>query len=305
MPMQTLKEISNEKAKKQPGMVNALLEDSPILAACKWDAASHGLWNVGERVEDVTGPGFVPANSPLPTVDMTTELVKTDLDIMGGEMEVPKDTADQFGGPEKYFSRKQDAVLKKAGMDAERRLYYNNWLAAAIANGKAQNAGATTGGVYSMVFCRFDPEGNKGLYDPAQFDQGRLLRITPLSGGSMYHLRSMPGVSGFGVQFRGRFGWQILNPKCVSAICNIQSGKIPTATMIDFAISAVRGTPANTRIFMHENCRILAINPYKDGRVQYNPNDSNANTLVEAWGKIPIVTSYNMDDGTETVVSGI
>lgn len=294
--MQTLKEIANEKAKKQPEMVDALTEEAPILAVCRWTAATHGLWNVAEKVEDITGPGVVEMNAPLPTVDVATQLVKTDVEILGGVMEVPKDTADQFGGAPAYFARKQDKVLRKAGMDTEQRLFFNNWLRGAKDVKNILPTAATSGDGRTILAVRFDPDANVGIYDPAQFDQGRLLRLNELSGGQLYHLRSRPGVSGYGVELRGRFGWQMLAPeKTVAAIVNIQPGKLPTETQIDELIALVHGTPANTYLFMSEKTKIMAVNPFKKDRVEMLNADNDLKTMVAAWNGVRIITSYNID----------
>lgn len=294
--MQTLKEIANEKAKKQPGMVDALTEEAPILAVCRWTAATHGLWNVAEKVEDVKGPGVVEMNAPLPTVDVASQLIKTDVEILGGVMEVPKDTADQFGGPAAYFARKQDKVLKKAGMDTEKRLFFDNWLRGAKDVKNLIRTAATTGDGRTILAVRFDPDANVGIYDPTQFDQGRLLRLTQLSGGALYHLRSRPGVSGYGVELRGRFGWQMIAPeKTVAALVNIQPAALPTETQIDELIAMVRGTPANTYLFMSEKTKIMAVNPHKKDRVEMTNAENDVKTAVASWNGVRILTSYNID----------
>ena len=56
--MMTLHEIGMACAKKQPGIIDDLTEDSPILDIIKWKAASHKLWNVAEKLVDIDGPGW-------------------------------------------------------------------------------------------------------------------------------------------------------------------------------------------------------------------------------------------------------
>ena len=55
----TLHEIAVARANKQEGMADSITEDAPILKCCKWKAATHGLWNVDERLTEVEGPAFV------------------------------------------------------------------------------------------------------------------------------------------------------------------------------------------------------------------------------------------------------
>lgn len=51
--MSTLSEICVEMANKQPGMLNSLIEEAPILERCKWIPATHGMWNVAEKMTDI------------------------------------------------------------------------------------------------------------------------------------------------------------------------------------------------------------------------------------------------------------
>ena len=95
---QTLKEIALDKAKKRPELVDCLTEDSPILGMLKWIPATHGLWNVEEVLASVQGPAFGELGAPLPSMKADANLRQTYVSVLGGEMEVSKDKADQFGG---------------------------------------------------------------------------------------------------------------------------------------------------------------------------------------------------------------
>ncbi len=303
--MNTLKEICTHLAASQKTMVNDLTEKAPILAEAKWIPTTHGLWNVAEKVDDITGPGFVPLNAPLPLVGTSTSLAQVHVSILGGEMEVSKDVADAHGGAIPYFDKKQPLVLAKAGMDTETTLYYDNWQRAALdAKNVIDCGGAQAEGkkLYSMVICRFDQASNVGIYDATMFNTEELLHVDGINDGKLYHLRSQPGVLGYGVSLKGRFGWQILSGKCVATLINIQEGHVPTKSEIDSAIAMVHGTPSDTRIFCHEMCKVLAINPHRNDRIQILQNDGGFYTTVEAWNRIPIITSYNLKDGTEAKI---
>ena len=76
--MVTLHEIAVKHAKKQTGMVDSLTEEAPILGHVKWKAASHGLWNVAEKLTDIEGPAFVAPDAPLPQLSVSSDLVTTD-----------------------------------------------------------------------------------------------------------------------------------------------------------------------------------------------------------------------------------
>lgn len=302
MATYNLKEIANEHAKKQPKMVDDLTMKTPVLERVRWEPASHGLWNNAELVTDIDGPQFVNADSALPMMNVATDIVKTDLAVLGGEMEVPKDTADQFGGAANYFGKKQPRLLKNAGMSTERKLYYDNWMAKAIADGNIKDAGATTGGVYSIVAVRIEEGVNCGLFDPTGFKSGTLLEVLPVNNAALYHLRSKPGVLGYGVALAGRFGWQNLSDKTVAACVNIQLGKLPTATMIDDLIADVHGDPSDTMLVCHHKARNLALAPFKEGALRMGVEDKEYNREIDKWNGVPVICTYNLEDGTEVVV---
>ena len=116
---QTLKEIALEKAKKRPELVDYLTEEAPILALLKWIPATHGLWNVEEVLDEISGASFTDLGAPLPTMQAETQLRQTYVSLMGGEIEVSKDKAAQFGGAKQYFARRENAVFRQAGMPVQ------------------------------------------------------------------------------------------------------------------------------------------------------------------------------------------
>lgn len=304
--MYTLKEIGIKYANKQPKMVDDLTENTPVLERMKWEAASHNMWNTAEKLVDIQGAGWVNANASLPTMNVGSELVKVDLTVLGGEMEVRQDTADQFGGPAAYFAKKEPHILKRAGEDTERKLIYENWLAKAIADGNAIDAGAISGGVYSIVAMRLEEGVNNGLFDPTQFNKGLLLNKFPINGGNLYKTTESGGtVLGYGVAMKGRFGWQNLSTRNVAAICNIQEGKLPTAAMVDDILSDVRAKPADTILICHPKGKTLALAPFKASALQMGVQDKEYNRMIDFWNGVPVITTYNMYDGTETVVTGL
>lgn len=301
--MSTLHEIALSHAKKQPGMADSLTEDAPILNVVKWKASTHGLWNVAEKLTDVEGPGFVEPDAPLPYMSTSSDLVHTDLHVMGGMIEVPTQRALKFGGKDKYFAERQNTILRKAGMDTERQLMLNNWFKAARACGNLKDAGATGKGWFILAV-RFDELLNVGLYDPDQFQEGRLFRIDFPYGGAEHHLRSEKyrGVLGYSISYRANFGWQILDPqRTCAAIVNIDETKRPTAAMIDDMLADVRARAGSTYLFCSPKAKIHGINPYKTSNVELANSDTDAKTRVETWNGISIITSHNFNDKIDKV----
>jgi len=303
MASHTLKELSILYAKKQPKWVEYLIEECPFLDIVPFSEASHGLWHVYEEVESVTGADWAAMNAPLTTVDVTSELKKLDLNIMGGQMECPEDKAKLFGGKEKYFARKIPTVLKKSGMTAEARILYENLRQYAIDQGENINvldAGGSTNACYSIVAVRFEPDVVGGLYSPDGFKQGAMLDTMPISGGNLY--LNSGGVLVYGVRLKAYFGFQIASPRNVAVIVNIQSGNKPTEAQMDDLVNMVRGTPANTKLVLHPKC-LTFLNAYKEDALQVNVRDKDMDRRIKAWNGIPFLETYNMLDGTEDAVT--
>lgn len=303
MVPQTLKEIALDKAKKRPELVDYLTEEAPILALLKWIPATHGLWNVEEVLSRVEGPSFVDLGAPLPGMMAETNLRQTYVSVLGGEMEVAKDKADQFGGAAKYFARRESAILKKAGMDTELAIWRDHWRKAALKAGLVTKGGATSK-CYTLMVVRFDKEINIGIYDPNGFNQGRLVDITPINGGNLYHLRSQQDVLGYGVEYRGRFGWQNLAPeRAVHAIVNVNAAKLPSLAQLEDAIAAVRGTAENTFIFGNHKILQKTMSAIKKEYLQMTVNDGSMKTAIGDINGVRVVGSYNLPDGTEDAVA--
>lgn len=299
----TLQELSVHYAKKQPHDVEYLTEESPILASIKWEKATHGLWNVAEKVTDIKGAGFVKMNSALPAAAVASELVKQDLAIMGAEMFCPEDSAQMMGGKEKFFAKQMPRILKDAGNATEHKLIYDNFRAYAIDCEHAVSAGATSSdvskGIYSMVAVRFIPGENCGLYSPEGFASGAMLNATPINGGSLY--KNSDGILGYGVRLKGYFGMQLLNPKGISCILNISEDKLPTKKQIDKMLIEARANKNNTKIFMHPQVLAWLGETYKMDIMRVSTNDKGINTQINYWNEIEMISSYNFLPGTETI----
>lgn len=303
--MKTLSEIAKEKAKKQPHQIDEILEEAPVLARLKFEEATHDFHNVAEEVTDVTGATWVPMNGVLPTVDAVTNLRKVDLAIMGGEIEVPEDTAKVFGGKDSYFAKKLPKVHKKTGMDTERRIIYDNWKRYAITNKMAYKTAAASGAGYSIIAVRLVSGEHNGLYSPSGFNQGTMLNVMALNGGNLYKSVSdkYKGVNVYGIRLKAYLGWQILNKRTCAAIVNIQPDKLPTAMQIDDMLADIRATDSgNTMLIMHPKCRNL-LGGFKESKLMMSVGEKNFSQQLMNWNGIPILTTYNMDDGTEPFVT--
>lgn len=301
----TLQELSVEYAKKQPHQIDFLLEETPVLANIKFEAASHPLWNMAEVKTEIKGAGFVKMNSPLPKMHTSSKLEQVDLDIMGGEIFVTQDKAVAFGGLSKYLAKQMPGILKEAGVKTEKRIIYDNYLKYAKDNEKVINAGGSAAsgdtGLYSIVIVRQVAGENCGLYSPEGFKQGAMLDVQPLYNGSLSHDEN--GVAGYWTQVKGYFGMQLMNPKTVSAIVNISEDHLPSVKQINKALLDARANPANTKIYMHPQVLSWLGDAYKKEMLRTTNADKGVNFLLNYWNEIPMVSSYNFCDGTEEQVA--
>ncbi len=297
--LNTMRELSQKYAKTQPHQVNDLLEEAPLLADVPFQEASHGMWNAAMKTTDIKGGSFVPLNASLPSMSIKNRIEKVDLAVMGGEIELPEDTVVGLGGEGEAFGRNEPIFLKKAGMDTEIKFIYDNFIPYAIDNGKALDSGATSGSTYSIVAIRWIEGETCGLYNPKMFVKGSLLDVSPINNGGLY--KNSSGVLVKGVRYKGYFGLQLLNPDSVGAILNIDKNHVPTAAQLDDLIDSVKGTPANTKLYMrHTTCNLL--NKYKGDNLRTRPEDKDINRVFEEWNGIKIIKSYNFLK-TETVTA--
>lgn len=316
MTQNTLKEIGMLYAKKQPQQVEYLTEKSPVLDTLRFEPASHGFWNAYEEVTDITGPALVNMDAPLPSIDVSTDLKKIDLDLFGGIIERGEDAVSVFGGFGNYVARKEPGIMKKFGMAAEQRILYKYIRQFAIDNGvansnllyKGTNANANTG--YSILALRMESGVTCGLYNPNGFGQGAMMNFSPINGGTLY--RDPNGVLVYGGRWKSNMGFQIGSPKTVGAMVNIDltptSGDFGTTKIsttlskIEDMLSDIRATPEDTILIMHHRVR-NGINNAKSDKLTLYSGDKNYNRVVEAFNDIPIVRSYNMLQGSEALVA--
>lgn len=301
----TLAELNNLYATKQPKMLENITEETEVLNKIKFQPASHGLWNAYENVTNLQGADFVDMNAPLPEMGMDTKLEKVDLSIMGGEIFVPEDKAKMFGSSDRYFAMRTPALLKEAGMKTEKKLIYDNLANFAKNSGKLVSAGGTAStsgktGLYSMYVLRQIEGENIGLYSPEGFKSGALLDVAKINNGALY--KNADGVLGYGIRFKGYFGFQLANAKGVAGIVNISASKIPTAEQIDDMLISARASSANTFIFCHPKVLSL-LNKYKGDVLRVQTGTGDMDRTFMAWNGIRFITSYNFVDGNEAAVT--
>ncbi len=312
MSLDTLRAIALDKSKKQPKQIDHITEDAPVLDLTPFAPSTHDMWHAAEELKSADSMGFVSMDAPLPAVTSDTAMIRFDLAKMGGIIEVAEDRARALGGKEKYFADKTGPVLKMTGMNTEKVIIYNNLRQYALDQflaGKTTktvySAGGTGNANYSIVAVRFEEGVCSGLYNPNGFGNGVLFDTMAINGGALYKIDAT-GRLGYGVRMKADLGFMITGVRNVGAIVNIDpaNDKLPTAMQVDDLLADIRATGSGrTMLFMHERVKGALCRSFKDGRVQMRPADKIVNRDLEAWGRVPFVTTYNMYDGSEELVS--
>lgn len=297
------RDLAIANAKKQPQMVDALLEEAPIIAGMPMQASSHGFYNLFEEVKNVTGAGLIDVDDELPTVDADGELKQKDLSILGGTIFVGEDKANQFGGASAYFASKEPLIMKKTGEDLERTVVYNNLRAYAIAQGKAVNIGGDQNVNFSVLAVTWTPGEMTGLYDPTGYGDGKMFDVKAVNGGDLFE-KTVNGktILGYGVRYKSTLGVQTANSRYISALVNIDvaNDKLPTGGQIDRMLIDARQNQS-TVLYMHPI--ILAyLFEQKASSLQVFNSDNGIDRRIVTWNGTPIVTSYTFLNGTEANV---
>jgi hypothetical protein len=309
------RDVAIAMAKKQTVMIDAVTEEAPILAMLPMQEATHGLRNVYESLKDVDGAQLVNLDDELPSINADGTLGYQDLSVLGGIIRVGEDKAVRFGGAVKYFATKMPSILRETGANTETSFIYNNLRPYAKANSREQKAGGSTAtSQYSILAVKWVPGETTGLYDPAGFGNGKVFDILPVNGGNVYEFTDTDTKKKlvFGQRIKTYIALQLANPRHVASIVNVELTAdattdtgykaLPTEAMMRQLIRSVRGTAGNTFIYCHPAVKD-ALGAYKGSALQMTPLNDDHNTVVSMWDGIPIITSYNFNDGTEAVVA--
>jgi hypothetical protein len=301
----SFREIAIANSKKQPQMVDQVLEEAPILDMMPMQAASHGLWNLYEEQGTVTGAGLVDFDDELAEVSSDSELQQIDLSILGGKIYCGEDKAKRFGGFGNYLTTQLPAILKQTGMDTEASIIYNNIRQYAIDNSKVSDALGTGSTNYSILCVNWQPGQVTGLFDPNGFGKGAVMDIMPIAnGGLIERTVSSKVILQYGARLKSYIGIQLANARYISGIVNIDktNSKLPSEAQLDDCISDARGRAGTTFLYMHQDV-LTALYAYKGDALQVVNVDRDVNRIMTSWNGIPIITSYNFLKGTESKVT--
>lgn len=311
----TLNQLSIAKAKTFVDQVDNLTENAPIVKLMPFRQSSDQLWDVSSELRLVSSVNRVDLNAPLPEIQIADDLRQTQLNIFGAQSFVPEDTATLEGGPDKYFAKNRKSFERQTGMDMEKSYIYQAFLPYALAMNKAghgnvQNAGGSANKNYSLLIVRFDDVNFTGLFSPLAFKRDTFLEIKALNDGALYtnpdQNSKYYNVNGYAIRMKTFVGVRMLSHRNIAALVNIDvTAAAPfTKMMVNKALLAARsGEAGKTVILCHPMVKLYLEDIGKIQTIQTMYSERAADFTLETWNGIPIITSYNFMQGTETNIS--
>ncbi|MDR2056573.1 MAG: hypothetical protein LBQ10_12020 [Desulfovibrio sp.] len=312
----TLNQLAIGKSKPFTEQVDNITENAPIVKIMPFNQSSDQLWDVSSALTSINASvSNLDLNSPLPEIEITDGLRRSELSIFGAQLFVPHDTALLEGGADKYFGKNRKSFERQTGMDVEMQYVYNAFLPFALQMKKEGHdtmfdAGGTNNANYSLLVVRFEDSNFCGLYSPICFKRDTFLQMFPVNGGNLY-AQSATGhkyynVLGYGLAMKTYMGVRMLSWKNICAIVNIDlSESTPfTARMVDSALLEARvGEAGKTVIMCHPKVKLWLQEIGKVQRLETTFGDRAVNHEIDTWNGVPIVTSYNFMDGSETNIT--
>lgn len=319
-------EVAIGLAKTQTELIDSFTEDAVLTSReIPFQASTHGIKNVFEKVKEVKGPKIVDLDAPMPLITAVTELGETPLFKIGGTMELPKDLVETVGNGSnsggsnssgsnsgggsalnKYLRRKIPLILKEAGRQLDVLTYYDVLLGTAIKNkrviNKNSSASASQKQYFSLVAVHWSRGEVCGLYNDNRDNKGQngsFFQQTPLWGGSVGRLTD--GATGWAIDLTAMLGYQIAKPEYLKAFVNIDETNLPTYEELIGIANAIRGNGANSRIYANPNLIDMIAAKYTRaaGENSYSSLitvDTNGDIRIKG---IPVIGDWNILSGDE------
>lgn len=322
--MKTLQDYNVFFSKRQQEIVNTLVESNPILATVPVKTASHGYKHAYAKVTRIQGPQEVQRDEELPEVGISFELADVTLGKIGGKLPIPKDSARQLGGYDRFVNDRVPSILANGANSNEKKIYYDGFVKFAVQNGRMYNGGGSTADAQSsMVAVHWDYATTCGLINPNAPSTHRLFETSFLNGGYESEIAYTGADSqlhktiGKVFVIEMEYGLMLGNPNYVAGIANIEFSAnvsdpdkidgLPSPMQIGKLISSVRGTPGSTYVYCSPMLLQALAVKYNLGKVYINgsQNPQNVRYDIRDWNGIRFVSSYNLLDGTEAKMSGL
>ncbi len=302
----TYAELALKNAPKQGVILDTITEDAPIFSSMPTMVASTEVQNVYQRLKAVTGGNMRAIDAPANMTSADFDLARTDLSIIDGRIEVGADTVEILGGKTAAFGTQAPVIIRETMQNVEAGIIYDNLRAFAIANGNYSSAGGSANTNYSILCVTYGQGENIGLTSPSMMNSGKIFSFSDRMGGNAYDktLDNGDTIEVYGQQFKTLFGLQLNNENKLSAICNVDiaNSKVPSLEQLDDMVLNARAS-GNSAIYMHPRVKQLLGREYKYSKMQLFNESTGLTKMVDTYEGVPIVTSWNFLNGTETNVA--
>ncbi len=302
----TYEELAQKHAPKQRKIIDTVSVASPIYSTLPTMVASTEIQNVYQRVKSVTGGNLRAIDAPANMTSADFDLAREDLSIIDGRIEVGADTVEILGGKSAAFEAQAGLIIKKTMENVEKGLIYDNLRAFAISNGNYSLAGGNSNANYSIICATYGEGENIGLTSPSMMNSGKAFTFQDRMGGNAYDktLDNSDVIEVYGRQFKTLFGMQLNNADKMSAICNIDiaDAKVPTLLQLDDMALNARAAE-NSVMYMHPRVKAMLGREYKYSKMNLFNESTGLTKMVDTYEGIPILTSWNFLDATETNVA--
>ncbi len=173
-------QIGMTKKTKFNTCLNYMLEEAPILASIPFKEACI---TADEHLEELNLALLKSSNGNINSMDYG---------FCKAIIEGQEDTANMFGGFEKYFSRKAPYAMRRAGMHADKHIFENIFLPWALSTQNVIDAQCKGDNIVSLLAVRFSEEGTCGLYHPQCVTYGNIFDTYYRNDGYTYKAKTGP-----------------------------------------------------------------------------------------------------------------
>jgi hypothetical protein len=308
-------------------IINNLARKTPLLSSMPSTPTNNGRENLHERVVSVDAIPQAELDAPLTDFSSDSEVGREGLIHWAGKKEIGVGKLNELKTTApKYFAKKAAPSFGKTAQNIESTIMYQNIQATAIRNNKAgqpfegtrvHNLGGTTAAKqFSIQFVTWDTDTTTGLYSPTAFgDNGagfgvaQIGKGTYLSSGHVDPKKN--GIEVYGASYRMDFGVQLADAQNVTSIVNIENtasivDDIQTANLdywISMMLSRAGATAGMTAIYMHSELLVAIEAAFVDKLNTTSFKMGGFDNELTTWRKMPIITTDNMYNGTEPVIT--
>ena len=236
----------------QLALIDNFTMNAPVLAGMPFERASHAYHHAYSRLLDADNLQKIDFDGQLPTLQTESQLDSVKLTPFGGAFEFGEDLMLQtHGTPEAYLATKIPPVLRRTGMELERSLYVNSFLAQTVKNATVRSAtesAATDGQYATMVAVTWEPGEMTGLFSPLPYGNGdRIGQLfeTKWANGKERHKLSN-GVYGYAATIKVFIGVLLANKQKIASLVNIT--ETPSPNQLAALVNAANPN-ASTRLY--------------------------------------------------------